>query len=273
MQSVSLNDKVYISGPHRAYHSGKKSSARLSVYTSATDKWDTIDTPVYGFALTTYHSQLVLVGGRNCDDRSRSSKLWTLSNDGQWQETLPPMETACTNASAVSHGDHLLVVSGGDRSEVSVYNGHYWAKAQSMPEQRYNAKSTVYNDNLYVMMWYGDVYSASLDSLIASCQPSETSQPSSIWKKLPGVPDSQCYSTTFGGRLVTVGTSSIYAYDPFNQSWIKAGDTSILLIHVLSAIDLSTNELLVFGRRAVFKGSLKRKYVHTDCPIPHQYTI
>ena len=121
-QSVYLDDKVYISGPPPAYYSGGKTLASLYIYTPATDSWETIDTPVYGFALTTYHSQLVLVGGINCDDESPAAKLWTLSEDGQWQETLPPMETACTYASAVSHGDHLLVVDG-DWCTVSVYNG------------------------------------------------------------------------------------------------------------------------------------------------------
>ena len=269
-----LNDKVYISGPPPAYDSRDKPSGRLYIYTPATDTWDSIDTPVYNFALTTYHSQLVLVGGYNRDDRSPSAKLWTLSEDGQWQETLPPMETACIDASAVSHGDHLLVTHG-DRDEVSVYNGCYWAKAQSMPERCYGMKSTVLNDNFYVMemMWYGKVYSASLDSLIASCQPSETSQPSSIWKKLPDVPDRYCCPATFGGRLVAVGMSSIYAYDSSNQSWIEAGNTPIPHLSLFSAIGLPTNQLLVFSHGAVFKGSLKRKYVHIDCPIPHQYIM
>ena len=123
------------------------------------------------------------------------------------------------------------------------------------------------------MMLNRDVYSASLDSLIASCQPSETSQPSSIWKQLPDVPDSQCYPTTFGGRLVAVGMSSIYAYVPSNQSWIEAGNTPISHLSLFSAIGLPTNQLLVIKYRSVFKGSLKRKYVHIDCPIPHQYTV
>ena len=267
-----LNGKVYISGSPPAYYNPNKASAKLYIYTPATDSCDTIDTPVYAFALTTYRSQLVLVGGKNCDDKTPSAKLWTLSEDGQWQETLPPMETACINLSAVSHGDHLMVIDG-DRGEVNVYNGRYWAKAECLPLQRCDVKSTFFNDNLYVMMWCGHVYSASLDSLIASCQPSETSQPSSIWKKLPDVPIGEHCPTTFGGRLVAVGMSSMYAYSPSNQSWIKVGYIPIQCFSMFSAIGLSKNELLLFSYRSVFKGSLKRKCVHIDCPIPHQYTM
>ena len=75
---------------------GKRAAARLCIYNPASNSWDTINTPVYGFTLTTYHSQLVLIGGQEYvgDDvlGRQSNKLWTLSEDGQWQETIPPME-------------------------------------------------------------------------------------------------------------------------------------------------------------------------------------
>ena len=252
-EAVCLNNKVYFSD---------KCAATLYIYTPATDTRDIIAAPVSRYALTAYNSQLVLVGGQKHDGHRPSAKLWTLSDDGQWQETITPMEKACVSASVVSHGDLLLVIDR-YRGEVNVYNGRYWAKAQGLPKQLYNVKSTVYNDNLYVMCRQ-NVYSASLDSLIASCQPSETSQPSSVWNKLPDVPDSDCYPATFGGRLVTVlvGTSSLYAYDPSSQSWIEVGDIprSHPFIPVCSTTDLPINELLVISRRDMLKGSLKRKY-------------
>ena len=255
-QAVCLNDKVYFS--HRMLL--LQNRGRLYIYTPASDSWDSIDTPVYNFALTTYRSQLVLVGGINCDDDSHSAKLWTLSEDGQWQETLPPMETACTNASAVSCGDHLLVIDG-DCKKVEVYYGHNWAKAQSLPEQVYGVMCTVYHDNLYVMVWSGKVYSASLHSLIASCQPSETSQPSSVWKKLPNVPDSYCYPTVFGKRLTVIGMSGICAYSPSTQSWISVGDNPYgsSLLYGCCAISLPFNVLMVVHNGRVSKATIKSK--------------
>ena len=80
---------------------GGADTANLYIYTPATDTWTTLDTPAHIFALTTYHSQLVLVsvvgtgfntGPLNFDGPYlATNKLWTLGEDGQWQETLPPI--------------------------------------------------------------------------------------------------------------------------------------------------------------------------------------
>ena len=253
---MCLNDKVYFSN---------LSVAKLSIYTPATDSWDSIATPVSHFALTTYRSQLVLVGGINCDDANPSTKLWTLSEDGQWQETLPPMETACINASAVNHGDHLMVING---KEVNLYSGRCWAKAQCLPQALSSTKSIVLNDNLYVIAveipFNGQVYSASLDSLmiIASCQPSETRQRSPAWKKLPDVPDCRFYPAGFGRRLIVIALnqSEICTFSPFAQSWIRVGYYPYgPPVYGICAISLPSNELMVVQNRKVYKATIKSK--------------
>ena len=113
-KGVWLKDKVYVGGG--ATLGSLRDHAKLYIYTPATDTWTTLDTPVYHFALTAYHSQLVLVSGYEYIGMGVRGKpthnLWTLNEDGQWQETLPPIPTPCgANASAASHGDHLLVIS------------------------------------------------------------------------------------------------------------------------------------------------------------------
>ena len=264
-QAVCINDKVYFSRGSSQENFSPKSFTKLYIYTPATDSWDIIDAPVYGYALTTYHSQLVLVGGINRDDESPSAKLWTLSEDGQWKETLPPMETACVGASAVSHGDHLLVIDG-DRKEVNVYNCRYWAKAEHLPETILVSNSIVLNDNLYVIeaSYYSKVYSASLDSLIASCQPSETSQPPSVWKKLPDVPDSEFYPTVFGRRLTVIGSSAIHAYFPSSQSWIRVGYNPYAhyWLYGSCAIGLPSNELMV-----ILDGMVSNATITSKCSL------
>ena len=269
-EAVYLKDKVYM---QQRYHrlftpyvvTTQRAASRLLVYTPATDTWDTLDTPVYDFALTTYRSKLVLVGGREYVGEKvegrPSNKLWTLSENGKWEETLPPMETACYDTSAMSHGDHLLVVDG-DCNKVQIYNSHHWAKAHHLPEILVSAKSTVFNGNLYVIgrsrLVDNKVYSASLDSLIASCQPSETSQPSTVWKRLPDVPDLYCYPTVFKNRFIAVGLLAIYAYSSYNQSWVKAGDHPNVssLSFIFCAVSTSSNDLMVVGNDNTFKVTL-----------------
>ena len=276
--AVWLKDKVYVGG---GWASGNRRDwARLYIYTPATDEWTTLDTPVYLFALTTYHSQLVLVGGREYVSENvegeRTNKLWTLSEDGQWQETLPPMLTPCDTPSAVSHGDHLLVISGDGPNEVHVYNGHHWASAQHPPQLLYSIRSTVFNGHLYLIGGGGIVYSASLDSLLASCQPSKTSQPSSPWKRLTDAPSGSCCPVVFGNRLVAVEgtgitTLSLYAYSSHTQSWVHMADTPIssIIISLLSikvyftscAILLPSNELMIVSERRAYQTRLICKFI------------
>ena len=242
-KAVWLKDKVYVGGGGT---SGNRSNdARLYIYTPATDTWTALDTPVYCFAVTTYHSQLVLVCGYKYVNKyiggSPTNKLWMLSEDDQWQETLPPMLAPCAHATADSHGDHLLVISVDyPNNKVYVYNGHHWASAQHPPRRLDSITSTLFSGQWYLMgrneqflplfLQQIYVYSASLDSLLASCQPSsETSQPSSVWKRLIDVPSRPCFPAVFGNRLVAVGggssltTTSLHAYSPFTQSWIHMG--------------------------------------------------
>ena len=267
--AVWLKDKVYMGG---GWTSGnRRDDARLYIYTPATDAWTTLDTPVHRFALTTYHSQLVLVGGKKyvgeIVEGKLTNKLWTLSEDGQWQETLPPMPTPCSDASAVSHGDHLLVINDNHPNEVYVYNGHHWASAQHPPQQLNSIRSTVFDGDWCVMESRGIVYSASLDSLLASCEPSETSQPSSLWKRLTIVPSQWCYPVVFGSRLVAVGRGStdnlsLHAYSSLTQSWVYIADTPLMpSFFTPCAVLLPSNELMIVSGRTAFKSKLTCKFI------------
>ena len=266
--AVFLKDKVYVQLECVIRLLGQRAPARIYIYTPATDTWDSLDTPVYDFVLTTYQSKLVLVGGREYVDEkvegSPSNKLWTLSEDGKWEETLPPMETACSKASAVSHGDHLIVVNG-TMNDVYLYDGHDWAKSQPIPETLKRSNSTLVNDNLYVIGRSSYVYSASLKSLIASCQPSETSQPSTVWKKLSYVPHYDCnHLVAFGNRLVGVGRArryALYAYSPSNWCWEDLGvipsfGSKSRWPQSLICVGLPSNEVIAIGEDIVFKAKL-----------------
>ena len=260
-QAVWLGDKLYVGGGWTL--GSTRDAARLYIYTPTTD---TIDTPVYRFALITYHSQLVLVGGREYVGEGRdgpvTSKLWTLTEHDQWRETLPPMITKRYRASAVEFAGKIIVAGGTDDEMesidiVEVYNGHHWTKAQCLPKPDYNMKSTVLDGHWYLMGGGGqgkEVYYAPLDSLVASCQPSEKPLPS-VWERLPDVPHEGSSTAVFGNRLIAVGggypspSSSIHAYSPNTQSWVHVGDMPVELCYTCTAV-LPTGELMVIGGRS-----------------------
>ena len=201
--AVWYGDKLYMGGETSGTF---RDEARLYIYSPTTDTWDTsIDTPVYLFALTTYCSRLVLVGGMEYVDKnvegSITNKIWTLSEGNQWQETLPSMRTKRRRACAVSYSDNLLVAGGitsdGISNIVEIFDTNiHWLFAPTLPVGYYNLKSATLDDHWYLMG--GDnggllaqknaVYSASLDTLLASSQSTSQSQSSSIWKRLTDVP-------------------------------------------------------------------------------------
>ena len=61
VQAVHLNDCVYVGG---ASSSSYQDEYRLFVYSLGSDNWNVLDTGVSRFALTSYKSKLVLIGGR-----------------------------------------------------------------------------------------------------------------------------------------------------------------------------------------------------------------
>ena len=259
-QAVWLRDKLYVGGEPTI--GSNRDHASLYIYTPTTDTWNHIDTPVCWFAVITYHSQLVLVGGMVYVGDWRigpvTNRLCTLTEHDQWRETLPPMTTKHQRASAVEFADNILVAGGNDDEWriidiVEVYNGHHWAKAHCLPKPCRWMKSTILNGHWYLMGGEGqgkEVYYASLDSLVASCQPSEKPLPS-VWKRLPDVPHDCSSTAVFGNRLIAVGGggvgySSIHAYSPHTQSWVHVGDMPVGLGSTCTAV-LPTGKLMVIG--------------------------
>ena len=273
-------DKLYVGGGKSG---SRRDSAMLYIYTYTTETWSDIDAPVYYFALTTYLSQLVLVGG-NIENVSgpdnTTNKLWTLSEHNQWQETLPPMKTKRYDACTVNYRDHLLVAGGLNSrgfslTVVEIYDGSQWLFTKALPKL-YCLKSAILDRHWYLMGGnrhrYDDnkeVHYASLDSLLASCQ---TSQPSSVWKRLTDAPHSCSSTAVFGSRLIVVGgsqhaypytISNIYAYSFHTNSWINIGRLPFRASSTCSVV-LPTGELMVVGgydggstTRNVLKATIK----------------
>ena len=152
-QAVWLGDKLYVGGGRSS--GSRRDKAKLYIHTPTTDTWSHIDTPVYYFALVTYHSQLVLVGGTEFvgeyEDGTVTNKLWTLTEHDQWRETLPVMTIKRYRASAVEFADNIIVGGGWGDKSVEVYNGHHWAEAQCLPNPCYDMKSTILNGHWYLM--------------------------------------------------------------------------------------------------------------------------
>ena len=248
-QAVVLGNEIYIGGG--SIDSG--SSSKLLVYNFTKNSWLILDTPTQFYALTTYHSQLVLVGGADPDTLEATNQLWVLGEQCHWTN-LPPMTTQRYLASAVSVGDCLIVAGGCDGDSldaVEVYNGHWWRSAQSLPRACFCMKSTLHEGNWYLTGGIGQegkVYYTSLESLIATTY-LEGARQTSVWKQLPGRSRRWSTPAVLHNQLITVQgrySSAIHAYSSSTESWVHVGDLPDVCNSSYSLV-LPTGELLVLG--------------------------
>ena len=258
-QAVWLKGKVYVGGG-RTLESAL--SAKLYFYTPSTDSWGEMDTPVHLFALVTYHSQLVLVGGVKRGSSSVTNELWTLTGLDQWRVVLPPMTVKRHGASCAEYKSSIIVAGGIDESWecfdiIEVYNGHVWAEAQCLPRPCRWMKSTVLDGRWYLMGGYGlgkEVYCTSLASLVASSQVHEKCLPS-VWMRFTDVHREWSSPEVLGSRLIAIGggggyppTSPILAFLPRTKLWVHVGSLPHGL-YSCCVVVLPSGMLMVIGGR------------------------
>ena len=162
-QCVLLHDVLYVGGGH--IPQGRDDSKLFM--SSTVNKplvWDVCHTPTERYALTTYHSQLVLVGGRDPFTSETSNMLWTLSSDVgmNWQPSIQEMPTKRYGASAMNTGtpEYLVVAGGmgvGDYNyylnTVEVFTGKEWCTVEPLPQNCCYHKCTLHGGKYYLCGW------------------------------------------------------------------------------------------------------------------------
>ncbi len=287
VQAVLLGNRLYFGG-------GLTGGNGAVVFTCdfTVDTWSTIPTHVELFALTTYHSQLVLAGGQFPPyPYEKTNNLWVLGTDGRTlNQPLPPMPTPRYGAVAISTDRHLIVAGGCSVGRncldvVEVFDGRQWTQTDPLPEKYRYIQSTCHGDFCYMLG--GDkqersVFYASLRSLVdkASHRAPSTGGQQSVWKTLPDVPFDDSSTTVFGEALLAVGgydrspqtrTSSIFMSSPLPCTWVKVGELPEALSSTCS-ITLPTGEMVVIGghtgwsRYNTVQGQSNRVYKVTLAP-------
>lgn len=255
VQAVHLNDYVYV---------GEGSdSCRLFAYSLRADNWNVLDTPrpgVFKFALASYKSKLVLIGGRqyirNQDGTSATiidiSKILVLDfvTLKFQDQVIPSMQSKRVSACAVSSGDHLIV-AGGIRDEantVEVYSSdsNEWSYVAALPQvyDAYIVKSgTLHsNGNLYLHLHNSNknyVFFAPVAALVHQALHRVKENSSHTWSNLNPHDDGSQFLpryvcsnlTTHLGHLMLIGTDRDYSYDysffvylSNAKRWVAIGD-------------------------------------------------
>ena len=225
----------------------------IFVLSTNLDLLSELTTPTYHYALTTYNSQLVLVGGKLSSTNKPSDRLW-VRNEGKgiWDPSLlPPMPTARSYSSAINVGSReCIVVAGGygERGPVNVVEAlieGQWRRLQPLPEPCWNMTSTLHNGKWYLSSWLKHMFCCNLESTLVG----------PVWSKIDSDVDYQSIAS-FGQQLIAIArvtTSSIHVLSPFTQSWVHVGDMPEELVHSFSIV-LPTRELVVIGKRSEIGG-------------------
>ena len=265
-QCVLLHDVLYVGGGNT-----HTNGPVLFMSWTVTKRlvWDVCRTPTELYALTTYHSQLVLVGGNEPSTPPKpSNMLWTLSSDAgtNWQPSIQEMPTKRWGAAAMNTGTpEYLVVAGGVGvgvtylDTVEVFTGKEWCTVESLPKPCCYLKWTSHEGKYY--LYGGDhrntaIYSCDIKLLLKSCEQSGVNKtPFPLWSQFP-LPSKYSSLASFGQHLISIGGISntsttnrspdILALSPLSQSWVHVGKLPIGICTTASIV-LPTGELVIIG--------------------------
>ena len=224
--TVVLDDKLYL-GVTCDLKYGSQAGMVLE-FSADLAAWKVLPlSPVSNFGLSTYHSQLVLVGG--ILNGATSNKLWVYDNDA-WHCSLPPMLTCRYSPAVVNTGtpEHLVVAGGYQYyvaepvKVVEVLMEGQWVSCAPLYKP---IDGCIHNGNLYISCERCVVY-CQLESLVKACvQPDGVSDTGGLWNCLPHL---NVYNNTgmvaYGKFLVCLTFSGdLHALSPDTESWVHVG--------------------------------------------------
>lgn len=277
-QSVPVlwNGDVYMPGHgYHMYTTDRKDS--IWKYSISSNSWDELPIPCNdsrSYALTTYRSKLLLVGGYT--QTSETTRDWPGT---VWEfddkkllfkkssiEAVPKFDHDCVHnvVSAASQGDYLIIVhkirSENDEYSLKIFDGKSWTIRKGPQASSSGiAHVTVFNEHIFVSEYadysqprISNIYETSLQSLL-----SNTSSSSNVWQKLKGTSPVPLWDHSnlliHNSHLVIMAScdfgTQILAYSICHKSWIDLGHINESCMNSPPRIvELSDGELLMMGK-------------------------
>ena len=193
--------------------------------------WSTLpECPVRWFGLTHFMGRLTTVGGIDKTGSTTGRVYQFVCESQRWQESLPPMPTARSLVTVISHPSSSLktpaiTVCGGftnvavvNTVEVYSHSTSQWHTAEPLPTPLSHLTSSTVGDIAYLLGGLGTrlpdskcCYSVSLDSLFntATSPGASQSQHGSLWTAIGDTPLTRSSASSFGGSLVAIGGKDI----------------------------------------------------------------
>ena len=286
VQSVVVEGTVYVWGGLAG--SNRDNNYIVTTYDISTGKWATL--PQYrarNFAMTSINNQLVLVGGREHDNRIKVLGMWD-ADKKQWTHPYSEMYTARSTCSAVVYNE-WLVVAGGVTTEGAVLSSvevmniesKQWHAGPQICVPWYAMKTAIVSDECFFMSGYTEekallatvttnVYSVSLPYLISKLESDE--RDGQVWKEISGLQTTRSTPLSLSGSLLAVGgkdkdrnaVTAIHLYQPETGEWVKVGDLPTPCYNCTCVLLDSSREILVFGGSKIKKTMHIAKFIISD---------
>ena len=246
--AVYLNGKIFVG--ERFYY-----RQFLCVFNVVSRTWSKLpfhdSCEMNGFTLATSNSKVHTIGGtwrKGGKVEEYSNKVFSLDDDLNWCNTLPPLNIGRGHATSTSFDSFILVAGGigrnGDKlSSVEVLNSSQssptWWEICDLPVKSWLIQCTVTHDKLFIGCGFGTeytVYTSKLSAVKESLNVDEDSEssvsPESFWQSLPKTPLRRSGLVSVNNCLLTVGGhddgvkshSSVHLYDCYKKTWSKVSD-------------------------------------------------
>ena len=272
---VTLRGIVYIGG---GMTENDIDRSKVITYDPLEDTYNSLPPYAYSyFSMAVVNNQLILVGGVDVYDRRKmTNKLGVWNEQSQrWTHPFPPMTTACSRPTLVTHNDRWLVVIGGggdggnrlSRVEILDTLSQQWHHSTPIPQMigcEFTLAATIGN-MCYLLGGYTAetstskrVVSVCLDDLVSQAvsQPVSKNAPPapSPWQTLPDTPFEYSTPLALSGTLLAIGggkpyintTKAIHMYLPMSKEWVKTGEMPAERT-TCSCIILPSGEIMVIG--------------------------
>ena len=241
---VILKDKVYI---YSNFLETMDSDLYCAPLTDL-ENWSTLTTPpdVCYSTLTTYQSQLVLVGGENSRGED-TNKLWVSADGNNWHQSLPPLSRyRCGSVMALGCASpECLIISGGDHhSTMEVLIKKQWFSIP-VPSEHLNTGLT-HNGTLYLYNRWSrsgsPCYYCSVKSVLTTASCSQTTEDlervHTLWKTIELPPHGpNIVLLSFQQHLIAVAfirnVFTVYVYSARSKSWVFMDENRQLKTFVL----------------------------------------
>ena len=283
--AVWLHNKLYAGGSKTEY--GDTADANLYKYDAIDDQWKTFRSPVYWFALATYHHELVLVGGFFTDDtpiyfrpranaiditsftlqsRDKAYDNLKLSNgikvlvDGsRFEDAMVNMHTRRHSACAVSQGNYLLVIGGvglkGELKSIEVYDGLRWSLTHLKIPLSRTTRCVLIDEKLYIACGGRSNHIEALYTTLLS-------KGDFSWKTLD-LPSNVSTIISCNTYLVAiVDNLDILVYSHKSETWISIGVTRNEGLNPCVAAINQSGILMVISKSRAHRIALKSKYYY-----------